>query len=419
MTASAGAAETADDVAAPAESDRSGAVHRSEGEAARLDVAMLEPVSGHGGIEYYAFGLAEALGRLGARVAVHACDETPAPAHPSFDFAASYRGIFGADPAWRRGARYLAGTARALRSARRRGAAVCHLHLFHAGPLQLFDALAARAFGFEVVATVHDVSALADRRPRPDLARRTLAAADRLIAHNPSTEEEIRRVLLPGRVPPIDVIPAGAPEWAARGLPPRDRARDDLAIPRDAELLLSFGHVKQSKAAELLLGALAVLRRRRPRAMLLIAGRAPPEAAAALDGRIRALGLGDACRASFDFVPRDRVLDLFAAADLAVLPYRRSYQSAVLLLAMACGLPAVASDLAGMRETIDDGRTGFLFPSGDRDALAAVLERALVDRDRSREVARAARALVASRHAWPAIAEATLRCYRAASPVIG
>jgi D-inositol-3-phosphate glycosyltransferase len=384
------------------------------GSDSRADVAMLEPVSGHGGIEYYGFGLAEALGRLGTRVVLHTCDETAPPAAASFDFAASYRGIFGTDPAWQRGARYLAGTVRALGSARRQGASVCHLHLFHAGPLQLFDALVARALGFKVVATVHDVSALSDRRPWPDLARRTFAAADRLIAHNPSTRDEIRRILPAS--PPIDVIPAGTPEWTLRDLPSRESARDDLAIPQEAELVLSFGHVKQSKGIELLLRALASLRERRPRAMLLLAGRAAPEAVTALRDQIRALGLDGRCRIIADFVPHARVPFLFAAADLAVLPYRRSYQSSVLLLAMACGLPAVASDLPGMRDTITDGESGFLFTAGDEGALATAIERALADRVRTAEIARAARGLVTTRHAWPAIAEQTLDSYRTASP---
>lgn len=379
-----------------------------------VDVAILEPVSGHGGIEYYGFGLAESLARLGLGVELHVCDETTPPPTASFAFAPTYRGVYGTDPAWRRGARWIAGTVRALRSARARGAAVCHLHLFHAGPLQLFDAIAARRLGLRVVATVHDVAALADRRPRPDLARHAFGAADRLIAHNPSTRDEIRR-LFPGACPPIDVIPAGAPEETSRDLPTRESARGALGLPRDAQILLSFGHVKQSKGLDGLLHAVAALRRSRPNAILLVAGRAHPEAAAALRERIRGLGLTDACRLLLEFVPHEEVPALFAAADVAVLPYRRAYQSSVLLLAMACGLPAVASDLPGMRDTIVEGETGFLFPAGDDGALAAAIDRALADPARRASIARAARAVVATKHAWSTIGEQTLDCYRAAT----
>ena len=41
---------------------------------------------------------------------------------------------------------------------------------------------------------------------------------------------------------------------------------------------------------------------------------------------------------------------------------------------MACGLPVVASDIKGHRELVLPGKTGFLFPSGDQEALEQQLE---------------------------------------------
>jgi phosphatidyl-myo-inositol alpha-mannosyltransferase len=49
--------------------------------------------------------------------------------------------------------------------------------------------------------------------------------------------------------------------------------------------------------------------------------------------------------------------------------------------AMAAGLPVVASDIAGYREVVRDGREGLLVPPGDPEGLAAAIRRVIDDRD--------------------------------------
>ena len=46
---------------------------------------------------------------------------------------------------------------------------------------------------------------------------------------------------------------------------------------------------------------------------------------------------------------------------------------------MVMGSPVVASRIGGMVDMVDDGETGFLFPPGDADALAAALRRLLIE----------------------------------------
>jgi glycosyltransferase involved in cell wall biosynthesis len=63
-----------------------------------------------------------------------------------------------------------------------------------------------------------------------------------------------------------------------------------------------------------------------------------------------------------------------------------------LLEAMACGVPAVAADAsAGVRELVDDGRTGLLTVRGDADDLAAALDRLMGDGELRRDLAAHAR----------------------------
>ena len=68
----------------------------------------------------------------------------------------------------------------------------------------------------------------------------------------------------------------------------------------------------------------------------------------------------------------DRV---WAASDVAVLPSFREGLPVSLQEALACGLPAVATDVPGCREVVDPERNGLLVPVRDGAALAAALGR--------------------------------------------
>ncbi|MGD0088536.1 MAG: glycosyltransferase family 4 protein [Planctomycetota bacterium] len=74
---------------------------------------------------------------------------------------------------------------------------------------------------------------------------------------------------------------------------------------------------------------------------------------------------------------RDDMADLYAAMDIHVLPSHREGFPRVLMEGAATGLPQVATNIRGCRQTVEDGKTGFLVPVGDAAALAERLERLL------------------------------------------
>lgn len=67
----------------------------------------------------------------------------------------------------------------------------------------------------------------------------------------------------------------------------------------------------------------------------------------------------------------DRVAPLLARADLFLLPSSTESFGLVALEAMASGVPVIASDVGGLPEVVDHGRTGFLSTVGDVDAMAS------------------------------------------------
>ena len=74
--------------------------------------------------------------------------------------------------------------------------------------------------------------------------------------------------------------------------------------------------------------------------------------------------------------------------------------------AAACGTPAVAADNSALRESVQDGVTGFLVPTGDDAALAAALGRLVADAGLRERLGRGARAF-AETLSWERTAQET------------
>jgi glycosyltransferase involved in cell wall biosynthesis len=90
---------------------------------------------------------------------------------------------------------------------------------------------------------------------------------------------------------------------------------------------------------------------------------------------IRETGTAEEITLVDGYLPDDEVEPYFAAADLGVLPYESATQSAVVQVAYSFGLPVVATEVGGLPEVVLDGRTGFVVPPKDAEALAKAVVR--------------------------------------------
>jgi glycosyltransferase involved in cell wall biosynthesis len=150
----------------------------------------------------------------------------------------------------------------------------------------------------------------------------------------------------------------------------RERAgvRAGLGLPPGAPVALTVGSLTRQKSYHVLLDAMRVLAPRLPDAVLLIAGEGPLRAA--LLAQHAALGLGDRVR----FLgSRNDVPDLMEACDLMVLSSSREGLPVTLLEAMRARRAAVATDVGGNAEAVEDGVTGRIVPVGDAAALAEAM----------------------------------------------
>ncbi len=107
---------------------------------------------------------------------------------------------------------------------------------------------------------------------------------------------------------------------------------------------------------------------------------------------------------------RNLAEDLPCAAAFAYITHSEGLGSGV-LLAMAHGLPVVASRVGGLPEIVEDGRTGLLVENTP-EAIAAALERLLGDREFARELGARARRRVEEKFSVQAMVDNTLEVYR-------
>jgi glycosyltransferase involved in cell wall biosynthesis len=181
----------------------------------------------------------------------------------------------------------------------------------------------------------------------------------------------LRRIALAWGVDPerAVVVPNPVPAVPEAGDPEELRARLGLG---GAPLLVSAGRLNAQKALGTALEALA----RVEGASLALAGEGDERAA--LEARAEALGLDGRVR-FLGPLPRERVLELFRAADAVVLSSAWENFPHALVEALAVGTPVIATDVGGVGEIVEEGANGLLVPPGDPEALAGAVRRLLDD----------------------------------------
>ena len=159
-----------------------------------------------------------------------------------------------------------------------------------------------------------------------------------------------------------------------------------------------------------LVEAVAKLRTECPHAHLVVVGRLRAESPVA--AAIERLGLQGAV--TFECaVSDDRMVELYAEAQVAVVPSLYEGFSLPAVEALACGVPLVATTGGALPEVVGEhGVTGLLVPPGDPGALEEAIRTVFDEPELAARLSSAGRARVLERFTWQACASATADHYR-------
>ncbi|HUP33609.1 MAG TPA: glycosyltransferase [Gaiellaceae bacterium] len=304
--------------------------------------------------------------------------------------------------------RHLVGLIRELRPH------VLHTHTAKAGAVGRAAALLAGAARPKVVVHTFHGHVLRGYFPPPLaegfrlLERRLADVSDALIAVSPEVKHDLVRL----RVAPakkISVIRLGldldgrirasAEEGAA--------VRARFGIPEDAYLIGWLGRMTEIKRVDSLLAALAVLRSRGVEADVMLVGDGPLRAE--LEHRAAVLGLTECCHfAGFS----EQVAPFLAAFDTVALTSANEGTPVTLIEALAAELPVVSTNVGGVSDVVQHGRSGFLVPPGDVAALADALGQLAGSPELRREFGRAGRKHVRPRYSVPRLVDDVDSLYR-------
>ena len=164
----------------------------------------------------------------------------------------------------------------------------------------------------------------------------------------------------------------------------------------DRPTVLYLGRLKKYKRVDLVVETFARVLTRRPDARLVIAGTGDAESE--IKALVSRLGIGG--RVDFPgFVPESEKLRLLRGAWVHVLTSPKEGWGISVVEAAACGTGTVASNSPGLRDSVVDGKTGFLVPHGDVQALSERIVQILNDPQLRESLGLAAR-LFAERHTW-------------------
>jgi D-inositol-3-phosphate glycosyltransferase len=241
-----------------------------------------------------------------------------------------------------------------------------------------------------------------------------LKHSDRLIAESQASKDHMVQDygVDPAR---IDIIPCGVETSIFH---PYDRRQARLRLGlSDGPILLFIGRLQPLKGIDTLLRCAHHVRRQHDDVQVLIVGGGvdsddPHERQERdrLHALVQELNLAEHVR-FIDAQPQEQLAYYYAASDVLVMPSHYESFGMVVLEAMACGTPVVASHVGGLASTVLHGQTGFLAPVGDVQAFARSVDQVISAPALWQSMSEASYRRAQS-YTWPRIMKRTLQLYR-------
>ena len=249
--------------------------------------------------------------------------------------------------------------------------------------------------------------------------KRVMAMAEKIVAATPAEKGQLQDLYCVD-ARKIVTIPPGVD--TARFYPINaDEAKEAIALTCKKRMLLFVGRIEPLKGLSNLIRALAKIRAQghcdRDCYCLVVIGGEPDSSSDNMSAEMRKVKKLCAELGMDDLVlflgkrAQETLPYYYSAADMLIMPSYYESFGMVALEAMACGTPVIASQVGGLPYLVQDGKTGFVVPGGDPDALVEPLNLLMNDNElRERMGCQAAE--LARKYSWSLTAEKIIKIYK-------
>ncbi|MCK4965975.1 glycosyltransferase family 4 protein, partial [bacterium] len=262
--------------------------------------------------------------------------------------------------------------------------------------------------GCKIVLTLHNVLPFENTAVSP-FYKHIYRIADRIIVHSEKNIPVIQKHPDKADRQKFTVIHHGDCFLLSRPVD-RKEARELLGIEAEKKVLLFFGYIRRYKGLDILLDTLTIVKETHPEAVLLIAGEEVEEFGR-YDKIIDTLNLEKFILKKTDYIPLEEQSIYFSAADVVVLPYRHVYQSGVVFLAYAHSRVVVGTEVGGLPEVIENGKSGFIIPPGNPEALAERIDYLFSNPGVCTQMGDYGKKMTEQRFSWESAAQKTHQLY--------
>ena len=206
----------------------------------------------------------------------------------------------------------------------------------------------------------------------------------------------------------ITIIPNGINLKPFNNLPAKAECCNKLGLPLNANVILFVGYLANYKGPDILLRAMPMILKDKSRVQLVFVGEGPFKSN--LESFAEALNISS--NVTFAGLIDDDLKKAFyyKSADVFVLPSLSESFGNVILEAMACGVPVVASKVGGIPDIVKHGKNGLLVPPKDPEALADAIIYLLENEDIREKMGKKGQEMVKD-YSWEKVAEETEEVY--------
>ena len=374
-------------------------------------VAIIDPLGAHGSSHhFYLFGQLDGLRNNDVNIRLYTNSKTENPQINRVRFYPTYGDLFSSNLTIVSGIKYILGSMKSVFHARFNGVSIFHFHIFYTNILVLFNLLLVKLLLGKVVLTIHDVTSFAEKDKSNLISNLVYKLADLIITHNQFSKDEIIK-LNTSLKENIHIIPHGNYVPFIHVQRDKKKSREYLNLPNEKTILLFFGMIKKVKGLDVLLQSFKTVVATNPDTVLLIAGNLWENDFADYQEIIDKNNLTEHIILHTKFIPHGDVEHYYCASDLVVLPYKKIYQSGVLMMTLSYERPALVSDLPPLKEVVIDNENGFLFKSEDVNDLAEKINLILSDQENLERVRKNGSTLINTKFGWDEIGRLTKLAY--------